>query len=166
MLHVSDHFYGRLDVIPGRAYIATEFVCALFIPVLPRRSMLFFANPAVERGTSAVSIRLSLRSIFVAYARMILLFLLLVGVGGFFEMFPHIKPDQMVRFVLLMTALVPGSCLGLYILWRLSFVSSRYRQRLSDVSGLPADIVAQLRSKDRDELALDELAPRSESLEF
>jgi hypothetical protein len=163
ILAVSDNFYGRVDVVPGCCYLATEFVCVWFVPILPRRSMLFFEDSSGEGGVAAVPIRFSLKSAVVGYIRVFLLFFMMAGVAIPLNMMTDAKPGMLPALGLsaAVVFLVASSCL--FMLWRISFASPQRRHRLSEVAGLPPRIVEILRSKSPDEVALEELAPRDGS---
>lgn len=144
-VHVSDHWYGRIHVIPHHCYVATEFVCAWWLPVLPRRSMLFYqenSEPAVAQLT--FPIRLSVRSILIAYLKPICVFwagfaILMSCLHG-----PKVKPDQALRFWLSDIAFFMVSCLVLLLLKKVAWASAAYRKRLAGSDGLPPHLVAIL----------------------
>lgn len=147
LLHVSDHIRGRVDEVPGCSYVATEFVCAWYLPVLPRRSLLFFADPDAVGGLATVPVRLSLKSILSAYARPFFIFLAGVMAALPLQMLvdSRVKADVLIPFLLHSGALLAVPCLVLFAMRRGSMASPRRRSRLAEVEGLPPAVVMMLR---------------------
>lgn len=147
-LHVSDHIRGRVDIVPGCCYVATEFVCVWFFPILPRRSLLFFADPDDFTTEIAIPVRLSIKSLLFAYIKPILILWAVFAVAFPFTMFfdSLVKPDIMLEFVLVAAAFLAVPCLALFALRRASLASPRRRATLAKIEGLPPEVVMKLRS--------------------
>src|SRR6266853_2921918 len=69
-LHVSDCRYGRVDVVPGECHVETEFVCAFWVPVLPRYSYLA-GQQAGPVGREGIRLPLCWKSVLFAYIRVL-----------------------------------------------------------------------------------------------
>ncbi len=144
-MHVSDHFWGRVDVVPGVCHIATEFVCVWFLPVLPRRSVLFYREGLLLEGWGTRSVRLSLRSVLVGYAWPFFLFLLGVGASFPFALAGQVKPDNQTSFLLVSAAFLGIPCLAVALLWKLRTASPMRRQYLAGLKGLPPHVAESIR---------------------
>lgn len=152
LIHISDHVRGRVDIVPGCCYVATEFVCAWFLPVLPRRSLLFCEDPDLEGGEMVLPVSFSLKSILYAYARPFFVFWVIVAATFPFiiTMEPNalVKSGKQFEFLLFAAVFFAIPCLALLILWWTSVASPRRRARLAEIKGLPAFVVARLRALD------------------
>ncbi len=62
--------YGKVDHIPCLFYVATRFFYIQFIPLIPVGSYIVWDN---GRGNSGISLGLSAKSVFFAWARLALL---------------------------------------------------------------------------------------------
>lgn len=136
-----------MDVVPACCHVATEFVCVWFLPVLPRRSLLFFADPEAVGGEAAIPVRLSLKSLLFAYARPILIFWAGVAATFPFVMFFNslVKPGKHLEFLLFAAAFFAVPCLALVAMRQAAVASPRRRSRMAEIDGLPPPVVANLR---------------------
>ena len=161
IVYVSDRFLGKVDVVPDCCYVATEFVCGWFIPVLPRRSMLFFEDPSMPGVEVGLPVRFSLKSILTAYLRMMLVFGIFIGatrlVVAFLTIFriTRLITDDLPKAILLRFVFLTAMCLFWYVSRRLSLASYNRRERLSKIPELPPEIVKKL-LESRDWLNADE----------
>ena len=148
LVYISDQWYGRLTVVPGLCHVKTAFVCAWWFPVLPRRSMLFFRDPLVPGQEAALPVRLSLRSVLLAYAKPIctvwagfaLLFAVVMG--------PRVPPDKALSFGLFLGVFTGIPCLLLLLAWKPAKVSAAYKVRLARKKNLPPHVLAALREEE------------------
>ena len=121
--------------------------------------MLFYTDLKAANRPSAVPVRISFKSILFGYLRVYL------GLWGFcgtltFIGLTHHESMRMPQLFGLAAVMSVAPCLVLLVLRRLSRASFNRRQRLSQVAGLPSEIVARLRQKDQDTVWLEELAPQ------
>ncbi len=65
--------YGKVDEVPGLFHVATMFFYVQFIPVLPTRSVLVMADQHPQARGKMFTVRLSLKSIVMAWLRLALL---------------------------------------------------------------------------------------------
>ncbi|GAC1318090.1 MAG: hypothetical protein NVSMB14_16110 [Isosphaeraceae bacterium] len=148
MILISDLFLGKVDVVPGCCHVATEFVCAWFMPILPRRSMLFFKDPSRPDAEVVLPVRLSFKSIVMAYLRAILVIWFLFGIIMLCVVVTESKAPRfnlnMLRVAFLMLIFAATPCLFWNVSRRLSLASYNRRERLSMTPGLPAEVVEKL----------------------
>ena len=72
--------FGKVDRVPGRCHVATEFFHVWFLPVAPRRSFLVLEDPGRGQGVSVVPIAPSYKSLLWTWGRLFLWPLGLLGV--------------------------------------------------------------------------------------
>ncbi|MCA9012832.1 MAG: hypothetical protein KDB01_23940 [Planctomycetaceae bacterium] len=119
-MFVGDHFYGKVDHVPGMFFVKTRFLHYLWIPVVPRESWLI-----CDDGTSArVRIPLRWKSVLLAWVRTFLVTMvssLIISTVAFARMEPEagkIHPG--------IIALVPwGIALVLAVIFVISYRFSR-----------------------------------------
>lgn len=147
ILHVSDEIRGRVDVVPGVCHVATEFVCVWFLPVLPRRSLLFYAAPEAPAGVAAVPVRLSAKSILFAYARpFFIIWATLAGAFPFVIILNSlVKPGKLLEFLPVAALFAAPPWLLPYAMRRASVASPRRCLLMAEIEGLPPDVAMRLR---------------------
>jgi hypothetical protein len=119
-MFVGDHFYGKVDHVPGMFFVRTRFLHYLWIPVVPRESWL------MRDGGSSVGVRIPLRwkSVWLAWVRTFLVAMVVtftaVGVA-----FARMEPEA-GKMHLGIIALIPwGIALVLAAIFVISYRFSR-----------------------------------------
>src|SRR3954462_10886484 len=74
--------FGKVDRVPGRFHVATEFFHVWFLPVAPHRSFMVLEGEGTARGVSVVPIANSHKSLLVVWGRLLLWPLCVLGCVG------------------------------------------------------------------------------------
>lgn len=105
----GQRMYGKVDEIPGLGHVATQFFYLQFIPLIPTGS--YFITSETDDGFQGASISLSLKSIFMAWARTAIVFAALISPIFVIASMPGAGPLALISAVFAFAA-----CVGLFYL--------------------------------------------------
>jgi hypothetical protein len=143
VVHISVHFRGKIDVVPGFCCVKTEFVCINFFPVFPRRSFLFYTSEG-EMDEHALPIPFSYRSMAAAYLKWLLYIALFFSIFIPLVMIDLVHPKDTTSYAIYTAAFVAAPTVGLLLLRWFSFASADRKAQLAEVPGLPKHIQDKL----------------------
>jgi hypothetical protein len=98
VLIYGSNLFGKVDEVPGLFHVATKFDHVYYVPILPLKTYL-----VLEREGRYVQIRMSFKSVFLAWGRAVLL------VTAFFSLCMsilagHFEPNGRVWLIALLVA--------------------------------------------------------------
>lgn len=155
-IHIGTDLYGKTDQVPGLFYVATNFVHAMFVPIIPLRSYIVpDAKGAGKTGKTVpvgrgpvlhdkVPIPMSVKSVLAAWLRGGLAILgVMCLVHGVPLMIRCLQHDPGVRaeraaapWLILMMAM-----LAYWLTYRLSYASYSRALELADRLGWPPEVI-------------------------
>ncbi len=143
VFHVSTHFRGKVDIVPGCCCVKSEFICINFFPVWPRRSFLFYELDG-EKKQYALPVSLSYHSVTTAYLKSVFYIALFFAIFIPLVMMDLVHQKETTSFALLAGGAIAVPTVGLLLLHWFSFASDDRKAVLAEVPGLPRHLQDKL----------------------
>jgi hypothetical protein len=144
-VHVGTDLYGKVDRVPGLFHVATEFLHVWFLPLVPRRSYLVREETVKGKALPPIGIRLSSRSILIAWTRAVLsvvgIVLPIVAVIHYHQVQQGIGREPSLSLVFL--AISALCCLGLWATYHFTHAGPLRALELGAVAKIPPELIAR-----------------------
>jgi hypothetical protein len=69
MIHIGQHFYGKVDVVPNLCHVATRFLHVNFVPIIPLGSCIIVTGSEKGKNFQGINTTLSVKSMLLAWFR-------------------------------------------------------------------------------------------------
>src|SRR5262245_12881156 len=137
----GETLYGKVDQVPGLLHVATPFMHLQFFPLIPKGQSFIVLEKPIPGLRRRVPIRQSLKSIWIAWARPMLMIVALISLAiGLSELLqPKIDWAFALKF------LVPGIlCVLLFLFtYRLTRASCDRAIELAKLAGIPREEIVE-----------------------
>ncbi len=130
--------YGKVDLVPGLFYVASDFAHVQFIPLFPTASYLILDGTQSSKGSHGVRIPMSGKSVLVGYLRAALFVALLALVGFGIA---TVGKEAIIGALLIAAGLFCG--LVFLISYKLTRPGPQRALMLAQQAGIPPEVVAQ-----------------------
>jgi hypothetical protein len=146
-VHIGQHYYGKVDVVPDLCHVSTRFFHVNFVPLIPLESSIILAGTGVNGEPRTVKTSLSFKSVLTAWLRAVLYVValggLLLGILVTAEYFSRggQVADSAVWGVWVVAA---GAAFALVLTYRFNRASYDRTLRLAEELGLKPDEIDRL----------------------